>query len=123
VDKGLEAFQLTLARGGENGPLALSVDWLSTGLGPMDSWPTSLRTALGICFSSEMPMLVGWGEQLVQIYNDAFVPILGPAKHPQALGRSWQQNWPGRRSRCRGASSARPSRPPNGFLPSAGSTR
>ena len=61
-------------------------DWASTPLGPMDRWPQSLATAVGICMNSRFPMFVWWGSQLINIYNDAYIPILGK-RHPEALGR------------------------------------
>ena len=67
-------------------------DWAATPLGPMESWPQALRIAVGVCLSSRFPMFVWWGPQLVNIYNDAYVPILG-AKHPEALGRPAQGTW------------------------------
>ena len=69
-----------------------SFDWASTPLGPMDQWPPSLRIAVGICLSSRFPMFVWWGAHLVNIYNDAYIPILGE-KHPEALGRPAQPTW------------------------------
>ncbi|HET7730140.1 MAG TPA: PAS domain-containing protein [Usitatibacter sp.] len=69
-----------------------SYDWAGTPLGPMAQWPQSLRIAVGICLSSRFPMFVWWGPTLVNIYNDAYVPILG-AKHPEALGRPAQPTW------------------------------
>ena len=41
--------------------------------------------------SSKFPMAVIWGEELVTLYNDAFVPILGTK--PPALGRSFRDIW------------------------------
>lgn len=41
----------------------------------------TVRTLL----ASRYPMLLLWGPQLVQIYNDAYAAILG-SKHPAALG-------------------------------------
>jgi PAS domain S-box-containing protein len=43
-------------------------------------------------------MLLWWGTDLVQLYNDAFVPSLGTqGKHPTALGQCgadcWPENW------------------------------
>jgi signal transduction histidine kinase/serine phosphatase RsbU (regulator of sigma subunit)/CheY-like chemotaxis protein len=35
---------------------------------------------------SRFPVIIFWGPDLVQIYNDAYVPVLG-AKHPEALGQ------------------------------------
>ena len=72
-------------------------DWSRTPLGPMDGWPQSLRTAVGICLNSRFPMFVWWGPQLVNIYNDAYIPVLGK-RHPDALGRPareiWGEIWP-----------------------------
>jgi PAS domain S-box-containing protein len=74
-----------------------SFDWSKTALGPMDRWPQSLRVALGVCLNSRFPMFVWWGPDLINIYNDAYVPILGK-RHPHALGRpaksSWGEIWP-----------------------------
>ena len=66
-------------------------DWASTSLGPIEAWTTAQRTAIGIMLSSKFPMAVIWGEELVTLYNDAFVPILGTK--PPALGRSFRDVW------------------------------
>jgi PAS domain S-box-containing protein len=68
-------------------------DWSSTAVGPPAGWSQSLRTALGICLSSRFPMIIFWGRELVQFYNDAYVPILG-ARHPRALGQRAEDCWP-----------------------------
>jgi anti-anti-sigma factor len=68
-------------------------DWAATPIGPVEGWPQSLRTAVGICLSSRHPMVIWWGPELVLLYNDAWVPILGPSKHP-ALGRPGASVWP-----------------------------
>lgn len=68
-------------------------DWSSSTLGPTEDWPASLRAAVGICLSSRYPMVIWWGPDLVLLYNDAWIPILGPQKHP-ALGRPGRQVWP-----------------------------
>lgn len=67
-------------------------DWSGSLLGPVAGWSQSLRTAVGICLSSRYPMVVWWGPDLVLLYNDAWIPILG-AKHP-ALGRPGVEVWP-----------------------------
>jgi signal transduction histidine kinase/serine phosphatase RsbU (regulator of sigma subunit)/FixJ family two-component response regulator len=69
-------------------------DWAATPLGPLDAWPHSLRTAVGICLGSRYPIIIFWGEQLVQVYNDAYRPMLGERKHPAALGQPAQDCWP-----------------------------
>lgn len=71
-------------------------DWAATPLGPLSTWPASLRIAAGMVLSSRFPACLVWGPELISLYNDAFVPILG-AK-PDALGRPfnevWHEAWP-----------------------------
>lgn len=85
-----------LASGGEMGARVSRHDWSVTPLGPIASWPASLRIAAGMVLSSRFPSCLVWGADLISIYNDAFVPILG-AK-PDALGRPfddvWREAWP-----------------------------
>jgi two-component sensor histidine kinase len=73
------------------GAAVANFDWHSTSLGPIDEWPNTLRTAVGIMLSSQFPMALVWGEDLITLYNDAFVPILGTK--PAALGRSFRDVW------------------------------
>jgi signal transduction histidine kinase len=47
-------------------------DWGSTALGPVEGWPTSLRTAVGICLHAPQPMLIAWGESLCLVFNEAW---------------------------------------------------
>jgi signal transduction histidine kinase len=86
-----------LAGGGETGALMRSRDWTNTPLGPAENWPQSLRTAVGICLHSRFPIILFWGPQLIQIYNDDYRGILG-TKHPEALGQRaeecWTEIWP-----------------------------
>jgi len=63
-----------------------NVDWPATPLGPVESWPPTLRSALSLCLGSPVPMMIWWGPELVTLYNDAYRPILGSRKHPRALG-------------------------------------
>ena len=77
-----------LAGGGEMGSLMRALDWSRTPVGPVEQWPQSLRTVLGIMLASGYPMYVAWGREYTQFYNDAYRPILGATKHPAALGRS-----------------------------------
>ncbi|AEG91659.1 hybrid sensor histidine kinase/response regulator [Ramlibacter tataouinensis] len=80
----------------ETGRMFERTDWAATPLGPVEHWPQSLRIAASICLNSRFPMFVWWGPSLVNIYNDAYVPILGK-RHPQAFGRpaldSWSDIW------------------------------
>ena len=68
-------------------------DWSQTPLGAVETWPQSLCTSVRIFLQSRFPMLILWGREFVMLYNDAFRPILGTSKHPQALGQPAQECW------------------------------
>ena len=97
-----------LAGGGELGALMRATDWRSTPLGAVETWPRALRTAVRIMLTSRQPMFVWWGEQLINLYNDAYRSILG-GKHPQALGQPasvvWREIWDQVEPRVRSAMS------------------
>ena len=81
------------AGGGECGALVRAHDWGSTPLGPVERWPSALRTAASICLESRYGICVFWGPDLVAIYNDTYAPMLG-VKHPSALGTPLRDIWP-----------------------------
>ena len=87
-----------LAGGGISGALMRSVDWSATAVGPVSGWPESLKTTIGILLHSRHPMFLWWGPDLVQFYNDAYLPSFGEGKHPTAMGQRgadcWQETWP-----------------------------
>jgi PAS domain S-box-containing protein len=68
-------------------------DWAATALGPMEAWPQSLRTVVSTMLDCGFPMVVLWGPQLVQIYNDGYRDLMG-VKHPAGLGQPAQDCWP-----------------------------
>ncbi|MEV4782022.1 response regulator [Burkholderia sp. LMU1-1-1.1] len=74
------------------GQLIRSMDWSATALGPLSGWPQSLRTSVSLCLSSTFPILVAWGPDDIQIYNDAYRPICG-AKHPESMGAPFKICW------------------------------
>src|SRR5207249_5869309 len=78
---------------GETAALMRTVDWSATPLGPVESWPPTLWSALSLCRGSPVPMMIWWGPELVTLYNDAYRPILGTRKHPRALGRPGRECW------------------------------
>jgi signal transduction histidine kinase/DNA-binding response OmpR family regulator len=63
------------------------VDWSATPLGPQNTWPALLRLLVDLCLDSEFPVQISWGPDLLVLYNDAYIPLLGADKHPWALGR------------------------------------
>ncbi len=78
--------------GGEMGALMRSTDWSNTRLGPVENWPRSLRTMLGVVLGSRFPMLLWWGPDLLHLYNDAYRPILRD-KHPASLAAPAAEVW------------------------------
>ena len=69
---------------GEMSALLRAFDWSRSALGSPDVWPTSLRTITGVVLGSRFPMMIWWGRDLIQIYNDGYRPILGD-KHPRSM--------------------------------------
>jgi PAS domain S-box-containing protein len=69
-----------------------SFDWAKTPLGPRERWPRPLWQIVEIILGSGFPMAVRWGPELVTIYNDAYIPVLGD-KHPDALGKPVREVW------------------------------
>ena len=71
--------------------------WDSTVVGPVESWPQHLRHAVRTVLDLRMPAYLAWGDEHVQFFNDAFMPILG-AKFDGALGGdsriTWREAWP-----------------------------
>ncbi len=80
-----------LTGGGEAGERIRTVDWTRTPLGPPQTWPVALRTALSMLLGSREPAFVGWGSDLICFYNDGYLPILGP-KHP-GIGQPFRTLW------------------------------
>jgi signal transduction histidine kinase len=70
-----------------------ALDWSRTPLGPIESWPPALRTLVDLILGSAFPMVVLWGAELTQLYNDAYAEVIGE-KHPTALGMATRDCWP-----------------------------
>ena len=45
-------------------------DWATTPLGAREHWSTSLKTASALMLASGFPMVLLWGPDLIQVYND-----------------------------------------------------
>ena len=56
--------------GGEMGARMRAFDWSTTALGPVEQWPQALRTSVRIVLGSAYPMIIGWGQDYVLLYND-----------------------------------------------------
>tara|TARA_R110000744_G_scaffold208504_4_gene327328 strand:+ start:58606 stop:60603 length:1998 start_codon:yes stop_codon:yes gene_type:complete len=87
-----------MSGGGEMGALIRAYDWNTTSLGNPETWPQPLKTSLRLLLSTGHPMLIWWGEELIQFYNDPYARTLGSERHPSALGQRghecWAEIWP-----------------------------
>lgn len=71
---------------------ARTVDWASTALGPIEGWSADLRQMCNLIMASPHPAAMYWGEELVAIYNEAYVMLAGQ-KHPTLMGQKYREAW------------------------------
>jgi two-component system sensor histidine kinase VicK len=87
-----------LENGGEMGSFIRAIDWSNNPLGMPGQWPVVLKHTVSIMLRAAFPMLICWGDDYTQLYNDAFRPINGTTKHPDAIGGSakdtYAEIWP-----------------------------
>lgn len=73
-------------------------DWSATSIGARETWPIKWRDASELIGDSGFPAALALGPDLLYLYNDAFIPIGGPERHPVALGcpvrEVWKEIWP-----------------------------
>jgi signal transduction histidine kinase/CheY-like chemotaxis protein len=91
-----EAFPGLFLGQSELAGLMREFDWEQTSIGSPDRWPESLKTAIRIILTSRQPFWIGWGDELIYLYNDPYKSIIG-GKHPTALGQPtsvvWREIW------------------------------
>lgn len=68
-------------------------DWASTPLGLHEQWPASLKVLLTLMLDSTEPMVIWWGEDCLQLYNDAYATRVDGGDGPIALGQPASQTW------------------------------
>lgn len=66
-------------------------DWSVTPLGPIEHWPSTLSATVNVILGINFPIIIGWGKDLISIYNDAYRSYLGDK--PEALGRPFLEVW------------------------------
>ena len=71
--------------GGEMAARINAFDWSQTPLGAIESWSPSLKSLVKTLLASRYPMVLIWGADFTQFYNDAYSQLIGD-KHPAALG-------------------------------------
>jgi signal transduction histidine kinase len=70
-----------------------SVDWDNSPLGPMETWPNSLKTTLNLCLNSPTPMLISWGPELIMLYNEAYSAFVDDSNPSIAIGKPTKVFW------------------------------
>jgi PAS domain S-box-containing protein len=75
------------------GMLIRGFDWAATSLGPIPSWPQSLKSVVDTVLNSPLAMVLLMGHERIMLYNDEYIAILGD-KHPRGLGMRCQDIWP-----------------------------
>ena len=78
---------------GELRQLLEAKEWCCGPLGAPSSWSPVLRMMVPTMLRSGFPTVINWGPEMVALYNEAYVPLLG-AKHPKAVGQSPKDTWP-----------------------------
>jgi PAS domain S-box-containing protein len=91
-DSGAMPEETFLTGGSEMAALIRARDWSATPLGPVASWPQSLRTTVSLCLASNFPINIIWGPHNIQIYNDGYRVLCGD-KHPASLGMDYTECW------------------------------
>lgn len=81
-----------LSDGGEMGAATRAFDWTRTSLGHPDAWPQSLKNVTRLVLTSGQPMCFWWGPELLNLHNDAYVPMLGK-RAEGALGQPFRILW------------------------------
>lgn len=87
-----------MSGGGNMGAYIRAYDWSATSLGSPETWPQPLKLSLRLMLSTGHPMLIWWGKDLIQFYNDAYSLSLGSERHPSSIGQQghicWAEIWP-----------------------------
>jgi signal transduction histidine kinase/CheY-like chemotaxis protein len=87
----------SLRGGGAAGDVLRAVDWSQNPLGAIAQWPLSLKASVRAMLATRQATCLFWGSELINLYNDGFIPLLGE-KHPAAMGQRardcWSDAWP-----------------------------
>lgn len=79
-----------------NGEMAERIrrfDWGATSLGAMSTWPVEMMVAIETMLALPGPATLLWGDDNLQLYNDAYIEIARD-RHPALLGRPVWEGWP-----------------------------
>jgi signal transduction histidine kinase/CheY-like chemotaxis protein/PAS domain-containing protein len=79
--------------GREAAGIIAGFDWAATSLGPIESWPASLKSTVALILRSPVPIVTLWGEDGIMIYNDGYSGFAG-GRHPNLFGSKVREGWP-----------------------------
>lgn len=82
-----------LAHGGELARLIAEFDWAATPIGPIEFWPSVIKSTVALILHSPIPIVTLWGDTGVMLYNDGYAKFAG-ARHPEILGKDVLDAWP-----------------------------
>jgi signal transduction histidine kinase/PAS domain-containing protein/ActR/RegA family two-component response regulator len=82
-----------LSGGGEAAGIIANFDWAATSLGPIASWPASLKNTIALILRTPVPIVTLWGEDGIMIYNDGY-SIFAGGRHPTLFGSKVREGWP-----------------------------
>ncbi|NYJ02534.1 signal transduction histidine kinase/DNA-binding response OmpR family regulator [Nocardioides thalensis] len=93
MSAGPDLFDLSVPAG----RLMAATDWSATPIGAPETWSQTLQVLTRSVQASRYPMLLLWGEDYTQIYNDAYSELIGD-RHPAAMGNDCRitlsEGWP-----------------------------
>lgn len=82
-----------LSGGGIMGELIRNYNWEKTSLGSPHFWSATLKTSLRLLLKNNQPMLIWWGPELIQFYNDAYLQTMDAKRYSSALGQRGSECW------------------------------
>jgi len=88
-------WQTPCGRNGKIGAILSQFDWSATPLGRPADWAASLRDTLGFILKINHPMLIWWGADFIQFYNNAFDRMAEPFLHDVGFGLPAGSLWRG----------------------------
>jgi signal transduction histidine kinase len=73
--------------------LCASYAWQESSIGCPEDWPAGLRALAALVLAAPTPMVLLWGDDATQIYNESYCALMG-AKHPSVFGTGVEASWP-----------------------------
>lgn len=65
-------------------------NWAATPLGPICSWPVTLRRMVNMMLADPRPAAFYWGPSHVMVYNEAYFVVMS-SRHPHMMGKPFDE--------------------------------